>query len=210
MLRIPLVLALVLSCISLAATSVVGTQKEDPEVAYANVINQRAQKIVDTLEIDNELSSLRVRDLIAGQYRNLRDIHDARDEEIAQAKKAGAEIEGIQTTAKVAMFEVHRKFISRLSAELDGEQIDRVKDGMTYGVVPRTYEQYLKLLPDLKAEEKLEIKALLLEAREYAMDAGSSDAKHGWFRKYKGKINNFISKAGYDLKAAQSKAAQSP
>jgi hypothetical protein len=32
------------------------------------------------------------------------------------------------------------------------------------------------------------------------MDAGSSDEKHKWFGKYKGRINNYLSSRGYDLK----------
>jgi hypothetical protein len=32
------------------------------------------------------------------------------------------------------------------------------------------------------------------------MDAGSSDEKHKWFGKYKGRINNYLSAAGYDMK----------
>ena len=27
--------------------------------------------------------------------------------------------------------------------------------------------------------------------------------KHGWFGKYKGRINNYLSKAGYDMKKAE-------
>jgi hypothetical protein len=40
----------------------------------------------------------------------------------------------------------------------------------------------------------------LVEARELAMDEGSSDAKHAVFGKYKGRINNYLSAAGYDMK----------
>ena len=40
----------------------------------------------------------------------------------------------------------------------------------------------------------------LTEARERAIDAESSDKKHAWFGKYKGRINNYLSAAGYDLK----------
>jgi len=38
----------------------------------------------------------------------------------------------------------------------------------------------------------------LAEAREHAMDAQSSNKKHEWFGKYKGRINNYLSKQGYD------------
>jgi hypothetical protein len=40
---------------------------------------------------------------------------------------------------------------------------------------------------------------LLVQAREEAMDDGSSDEKHATFGRYKGKINNYLSKEGYDV-----------
>jgi hypothetical protein len=45
--------------------------------------------------------------------------------------------------------------------------------------------------------------AWLVEAREVALTAGSAEEKHRVFGKYKGRINNFLSAAGYDLKAAE-------
>jgi hypothetical protein len=33
------------------------------------------------------------------------------------------------------------------------------------------------------------------------MDAESSDKKHWWFGKYKGRINNYLSAQGYDINA---------
>jgi len=35
------------------------------------------------------------------------------------------------------------------------------------------------------------------------MDGGSSEEKHAEFGKYKGRINNYLSKAGYDMKQAE-------
>jgi hypothetical protein len=49
--------------------------------------------------------------------------------------------------------------------------------------------------------------AMLLEAREHAMDGGSSEEKHAIFGKYKGRINNFLSAQGIDLKAAEKELA---
>jgi hypothetical protein len=45
--------------------------------------------------------------------------------------------------------------------------------------------------------------ANLLEAREHAMDGGSSEEKHAIFGKYKGRINNYLSKQSFDLKTAE-------
>lgn len=184
---------------------------EDPEAAYARVINQRAQKIVNTLGITDTAKALRVRNIIAGQYRSLRDIHDSRDDRIKAAKeKAGddkksakAEEKSIRDKAKAQQDKLHKEYLKKLVVELSPEQVDKVKDGMTYGVCLVTYNQYLKMLPDLTDQQKAEIMKFLVEARENAMDAGSSNEKHKWFRKYKGKINNYLSSAGYDLKKAE-------
>ena len=78
-----------------------------------------------------------------------------------------------------------------------------MKDGLTYGVAPLTYGVYLKMYPELTGEQKTQIKSRLHEARELAMDGSTSDEKHAVFGKYKGKINNYLSKAGYDAKKAE-------
>src|SRR5438132_546800 len=52
---------------------------------------------------------------------------------------------------------------------------------------------------EIKDTKKKKIYDWLVEAREHAMDAESSDKKHAWFGKYKGRINNYLSAAGYDM-----------
>ena len=96
-----------------------------------------------------------------------------------------------------------RSLSCKLSRELTPAQVDQVKDGLTYGVVNVTYNAYMKMYPDLTAEQKGQLKSWLVEAREIAMDQGSSREKHAVFGKYKGRINNYLSKAGYDLKKGQ-------
>lgn len=66
---------------------------------------------------------------------------------------------------------------------------------MTYNVVKVTYDAQCDMIPTLKDEEKKQILAWLKEAREYAIDAESSKKKHETFGKYKGRINNYLSKA---------------
>jgi hypothetical protein len=163
---------------------------ETEEEAYTKVIEDRASKIVEPMGISDGEQAKRVQTLIVNQYRGLRDIHAKRDAD----KSAAA-----QQEAKLAMFELHNQFVSKLSAELTCKQVEQVKDGLTYSVMPRTYQVYLEQLPDLNEEQKLTVKAFLIEARELAMDGGSADEKHSIFRKYKGKINNYLSKAGYKM-----------
>jgi uncharacterized protein DUF3826 len=183
----------------------------DSEAAYVRDITKRADKIVASLAIDDEAAKTRVRDLISNQYRNLRDIHAERDSRIGEVKKANsadpavaqAWVETARNAANLKLADLHRRFLARLSVELSPEQVDKVKDGMTYGVVNVTHKRYLELFPQLTDEQKREVLANLVEAREYAMDGGSSEEKHAIFGKFKGRINNYLSAAGYDLKKAE-------
>jgi hypothetical protein len=183
----------------------------EQEAAYTRTINERAEKIVAVLGIDHKAKSTRVQELIAGQYRALREIHDARDSKLQEVARspggdptvAAAWTKVAQDQAKLKLNDLHRRFVARLSVELIAEQLEAVKNGLTYGVLPTTYDGYLKLLPNLTDEQKREILANLIEARELAMDGGSSEEKHAIFGKYKGRINNYLSSQGYDLKAAE-------
>jgi hypothetical protein len=184
---------------------------DDPEAAYTRVITERADKIVAPLSIADEAQAARVRDIIVNQYRGLREIHDALAAKTAEASKspggdptvvnAWVAVARVQTNVK--LMQLHRQFLARLATELTPEQVDKVKDGMTYGVVGVTYKRYLEMLPELSDQQKRDILANLLEAREYAMDGGSSEEKHRIFGQYKGRINNYLSKAGYNLKQAE-------
>jgi hypothetical protein len=207
-----LIIAAQTCCMVDAQAATAGSQaKSDEEAAYTKVVNERADKIVRTLEIDDESVAARVQKLIVDFYRGLREIHDTRDARLAQAKDspggsptvAEAWIKVARDDAALKLADLHRRFVARLSVELTPEQVERVKDGLTYGVVPITYKRYLELLPDLNDEQKREVLANLIEARELAMDGGSSEEKHAIFGKFKGRINNYLSKEGYDLKAAE-------
>jgi hypothetical protein len=188
----------------------------DAEATYTQEISKRADKIVAPLGIADEAVNTRVRQLIVQQYRSLREIHDARDAKISEAKRApSADSTIAEAWSKVArdaanlkLADVHRRFIARLSVELTPEQVEKVKDGMTSGVVPVTYKRYLELFPKLTDEQKREILADLLEARERAMDAGTSEEKNAVFDKYKGRINNYLSAAGYNVKQAEKDLAE--
>jgi len=194
----------------------------DEQAAYTRTIAERADKIVAPLSLEDAARASRVRELIVAQYRRLREIHAARDARIAEAQSPGDPVvaEAWRSVARkdadLKIFPLHRQFVARLEAELTPEQVNQVKNGMTYGVVPLTFKRYRELLPNMTVEQQAVILANLLEAREYAMDAGSSEEKHAWFGKYKGRINNYLSAARYNMKQAEKdlaekeKAAASP
>lgn len=204
-----LFVAVALTTIGLPAAET--NSSADAEAAYTRTINQRADKIVAGLGIADTNKFMRVRDIIARQYRDLSKIHEARDAKIkalkekpdADKKAVGAAIQSARDEVKSDLDILHDEFLARLSAELSPEQVDKVKDGLTYGVLMVTYNAYLKSFPELTAEQKVQIKAWLTEARELAMDGSTYDEKHAVFGKYKGRINNYLVKAGYDLKQGE-------
>lgn len=180
--------------------------KSDDEVKYLNVLQGRSQKIVDDfLQINDSDKQIKVRDLIVEQYWNLNKIHDKRDDLLKEEKAKLADEaykvkkKKIELKSEKKISKLHTSYLKKLSKYLSAEEVDQVKNGMTYNVYEITYKGYLDMLLDLTESQKEMISELLLEAREIAMDKGSSKEKHAVFGKYKGRINNILSDAGYDL-----------
>ncbi len=209
--KTPFLLLALLAAALVPAPAQDGGKTGDPDAAYTRTITERADKIVATLGLADTAKARRVRDLIAGQYRSLRAIHDPRDARIQAAKEkakenkqaAEGEIQSAQDEAKTGLDKLHGEYLAKLSAELSPEQVNLVKDGMTYGVLQVTYNAYLKMFPALTEKQKAQLRNWLTEAREIAMDGGTSNEKHAVFGKYKGRINNYLSAAGYDLKKGE-------
>ncbi len=173
---------------------------EEIEAAYTQTIEKRVADILAVLELEEPANTKSVHDILMAQYRTLRDWHDANDTNRKTAK--GAEADQLKASLKA----VHDKFIASLSADLTPEKIDRVKDKMTYGKVQFTYTGYLNEYPNLADQHKQRVLELLKEAREEAMDGGSSDEKSAIFNRYKGKINNYLSAQG--VHSARKKKAE--
>lgn len=200
---------IILSALLLAATfamQAVDLKSEGRDPEYVSSIVGRSQKITDKLGINDPAKAKEVTTIIANRYFKLNDIYEARDAKIKAAKETltgdakNAAIDAARNEADAALYRCHFEFPADLSLYLTPEQIDGVKDGMTYGVLMVTYNSHLDMIPTLTDEEKAQIMAWLVEARELAMDAENSNKKHGVFGKYKGRINNYLANRGYDLK----------
>ena len=183
---------------------------EQEALSYVKVAAERAGKIVANLGLSDGDQASRVREVIAIHYSALRAIHDPRDAQIKAIKAASGNadskasaIQRVRDEADLKLYQLHFEFVARLSAELSSEQVEKVKNGLTYGVLPLTYRGYQEMYPLLSDAQKKQLLAWLTEAREHAMDGGSSEEKHSWFGKYKGRINNYLSAAGFDAKKAE-------
>ena len=169
----------------------------DPK--YVQTITGRSMKATDALGITWTPLGQNVLNIICNRYFKLNDIYSERD----SVKLKNGRIEELKKLAEAQcdskLYRSHYGFLADLSMYLNPQEIDKVKDMMTFDVVKVTYEAQCDMIPTLKEEEKRQIMAWLIEARELAIDAESSKKKHEVFGKYKGRINNYLTKRGYDL-----------
>ena len=180
----------------------------DAGAAYTRTITKRSADIVAALALTDAAKANRVQEILVAQYRALNAWHEQHDTELKAlnkstsnddkeaAAKAKAQIAEVQATLKP----IHDSFLTKLAAELTPEQVETVKDKMTYGKVKVTYDAYCKLVPGMSDAEKAHVLALLKEARELAIDGGSAEEKTAIFGKYKGKINNYLAAQGHNQK----------
>ena len=169
-----------------ASAQIVVLDCEGRDSTYVETIKSRAQKIVDGLQLNDKQTARNVRNIIANRYFLLNDIHSKYDKTQQDALYA-------------ELYKHHFELASALALYLTEEQIDAVKDGMTFGRLKRDYQATQDMIPSLSEFEKKQILIWLKEAREYAMDAADSKGKHFWFDKYRGRTNNWLSARGYDL-----------
>jgi hypothetical protein len=175
------------------------------DTAYVRVLKERSSKIVSALRLNDAERELALTRLMVGQYLAVNEIHDRytpapKPVDSVARIQWGADKQRMSEQKVIALHNRHDLFLQDLSGLLDAAGVEAVKDGMTYRVLPITYAAYLDMLPGLTDAQRSRIMDWLREARELAMDEGSSNAKHAVFGKYKGRINNYLSAQGYDLK----------
>ncbi len=167
------------------------SEGRDPK--YVETILGRAKKVTDEFSQTYTPMGQNLRNIVANRYFELNDIYAERD----SLKKTDKKLAEAVCDSK--LYRSHFAFDASLAKYLDPSRIERVKNVMTYNVVKVTYDAQCDMIPTLKPEEKQQILIWLKEARELAIDAESSNKKHEVFGKYKGRINNYLSKRGYDL-----------
>lgn len=174
------------------------------DAKYVETIMLRSTKVTDALKITGTARGKEVLNIVANRYFKLNDIYTERDSIKAVAKtltgnEKKQKMEYAEMLKDQKLYKSHFGFIADLSVYLSEKEVETVKDVLTYNVVNVTYKAQCDMIPSLKLEEKVQILAWLKEAREYAMDAESSKKKHEAFGKFKGRINNWLSKRGYNL-----------
>ncbi|ADY50885.1 hypothetical protein Pedsa_0301 [Pseudopedobacter saltans DSM 12145] len=204
--RILSVIVLIFSLQVASAQKTKDQQNED----YTKVITQRAGKIIDDLNITDSAKYYKVRTIVVQQYRDLNTHHEVKAQNIklikekysSQKELRDSKVKEYEDKENKKLRKIHKHYIAKLSRQVNDGQLEKVKNGMTYGVLPITIKAYNEMLPQLTEEQKATILKYLTEARELAMDEPGSKEKHHMFGKYKGKINNYLSGQGIDMNKA--------
>jgi hypothetical protein len=173
------------------------------EKKYRETVNKRATAAVGAANVADEAKRDAAIKVLESHYFGIHDIHNARDAAVQAAAGDQDAVAKARAKADADVAVVHKKFTQDLAALLTPEQCDIVKDKMTYDVRVQTFKVYCEILPDLTDKQKATIRDLLLAGREEALVAGSAEGKHEKFRIAKGKIANYLSQQGYDLKKAE-------
>jgi hypothetical protein len=176
---------------------------EEREAMYTASVEKRTTNTLQVLALNDPAKSARVHDAIVAQYHALRERDEAMD---AMLRVLSRNAPGTETNRAgllpIVSKSLHDRFLARLSADLAPEQIEIVKDKMTYNKVQVTYDAYCAIVPGLTDEHKAKILELLKVAREEAMDGGNAGEKSDIFQKYKDRINDYLNAHGHDVAKA--------
>jgi hypothetical protein len=173
----------------------------EKEAFYAASIENRVGDILKALNLADAGKASAVHDILVSQYHELR-VRDAaidtrlkvEDKEVNYANRAPL----LAAQSK----SLHDQFLAKLAALLTPEQVEQIKDLMTYNKVKVTYDAYCAIVPGLTDAEKTQILELLKAAREEAIDGGSAPEKSAIFQKYKDQINSYLDAQGHDTAKA--------
>jgi hypothetical protein len=166
------------------------TQTAEQEAAYTATLQKRTAGILAPLHLDDADKFSRVQAIVIDEYRALNNWQQANGSA------------GMNPDKNAAIKALHDGFVAKLAAELTPEQVETVKDGMTANKVRVTYDAYCQIVPNLTDEEKAKILDLLKQAREEAIDGTSMEDKSSIFKRYRGKINIYLTANGHDVAKA--------
>jgi hypothetical protein len=174
---------------------------DDMKKMYDTAVENRTVDILKKLNLSDETKSNQVHDILVAQYHALHD----RDLTInAQLKSEGKEA-NYANRATLLMAQpksLHDDFVTKLGGVLTPDQVEKVKDLMTYNKVSFTYSAYTEILPNLTDADKAKVMDLLKAAREEAIDGGNAPEKAAIFQKYKDQINIYLNAQGHDVAQA--------
>ncbi len=189
-----------------------------PEPAAAsspasNGDEKRANAILKQLNLGDADKEAKVKAILIAHAEAQKAWHQKNDEQIGQLwnqfNKARSKTNQPAADAVMDKMDVvyadfkpeHDAFLAKLAAVLTPEQVESVKDTMTINKVKITFNAYQQIFHGLTPEQNEFILKNLKAAREEAMDAAEIKKEgSAFFKKYKIKIEAYLTAQGYDVK----------
>lgn len=159
---------------------------EDP--AFAPVAERRTDGIMSAIEFDDPEMAARIRRQVRNFIVDTKNINEG--SRVPDERKRGR-LEQARATLESAFD----------AEELDASRRLAIKNGLSANHYRINYDAFLDLVPGLTAEQKKYIHEQLAEVCDEAILLNSGREKGELFIERRGRINNYLSREGYDLKA---------
>jgi hypothetical protein len=186
-----------------ADDALVTSAAESASTAFEKRISGRAAGLVAKLQLADEATAGGVATAVTRFYRELNAAHSIRDSRIsALAAVESAQLHRIQFEAEKQIQAVYGGLIGSLALLLDARQVEAVKNGMTFDMVPLSLATYARMFPTLSGPQSDQLRTWLVDAREMAVTAGSAETKLDVFRVNKMRMHAYLAAQGFDVDAA--------
>jgi len=196
------------------APGIANAPAPDSDARDQATYEKHTRPVMNALKLEDADKAAKVHDIMVAQFAALRSWHATNDARIKdlwnQFNKARAAQN--QTNADQIMSQIdsayatfkpqHEAFIAKLADVITPEQIETIEDAITINKVEITYRAYGEIFSGLTDKQKAFILENLKAARKEAVDAGSMPEISAFFKKYKIKIEAYLTAQGYDVKQA--------
>jgi Protein of unknown function (DUF3826) len=167
----------------------------------------KAGRLLDAIKLDDSAKTERVKSILSGWYITIWTWHQKNDPKLkelwTQWSQARAVVPKDEFPAEVIAHQIddvyaslqptYRAFVEKLSAELTPEQVDALKEAWSRSPgMKRTYNAYLKIVPDLTDEQKKVIFDRMSIAREDAMLTDADREIVNIFKRHKVKVETYV------------------
>ncbi|MCD2423064.1 DUF3826 domain-containing protein [Niabella pedocola] len=168
----------------------------------ANELQQKAQRWVGDLKLDDKTKATKVEQAIATHLTAVRDWHNSHPFTQVPAglnpatgnKLSDLDRQLIVCSSKPAS--IHIALMQVLNTELNADQAAFILDQYTIGKVAFTLKGYEAIVPDLTEKERAEIRKNLEQAREQAIDYKNMKEISAIFEIYKTKCEQYLNNNG--------------
>ncbi|MGJ7032244.1 DUF3826 domain-containing protein [Niabella hirudinis] len=172
------------------------------DTSAANELQQKAQRWVAGLKIDDKAKAEKVQQAIVAHLTAVRDWHNSHPFTQVPAglnPATGNRLSDLDRQLIVCSSKpstIHTSLMDVLNAGLNKEQVAFILDQYTIGKVAFTLKGYEAIVPDLTEKERAEIRKNLEQAREQAIDYKSMKEISAIFEIYKTKCEQYLNNNG--------------